>query len=204
MDIQTYAEKKLLRVLVSRGEDAPYAVDESKIYVRSEAETGLAVRDEIVELVLRRVRETGEEVNPESPSLPTMLETLPASEETTVSEPRTGVEVVAVEERSGTKYYTLRDMRNGSMVKNVTTKSARRLWHYAITTYNRLPENLTQTDIQWHGAIGLLRHQKQGRIDRYDLVQRQSDGSFRLFFGVTEDGIQDEWKSLVEENGEEE
>ena len=31
----------------------PYAVDDNKIYVRSEAETGLAVRDEIVGLVLR-------------------------------------------------------------------------------------------------------------------------------------------------------
>ncbi len=204
VDIQTYAEKKLLRVLVPRGEDSPYAVDENKIYVRSEAETGLAVRDEIVSLVMRRVRETGEETLPEILPPPHIPETIPEpGGEGTTSEPRTGVEVVGVEERSGTRYYTLRDMRNGSMVKNVTTKSARRLWHYAITTYNRLPEDISQADIQWQGGIGLLRHQKQGRIDRYDLVQRQPDGAFRLFFGVTEDGFQDQWKALVEDTPEE-
>ncbi len=45
--------KKILRVLIPRGGDPPYAVDDNKIYVRDEAETGLAVRDEIVSLVLR-------------------------------------------------------------------------------------------------------------------------------------------------------
>ncbi len=204
VDIQTYAEKKLLRVLVPPGADAPYAVDENKIYVRSETETGLAVRDEIVGLVMRGVHETGEEALPEIQTPPGTPEPQTDSGEATTSEPRTGVEVVAVEERSGTKYYTLRDMRKGSMVKNVTTKSARRLWHYAITTYNRLPDDLAQADIQWQGGIGLLRHQKQGRIDRYDLIQRQPDGTFRLFFGVTEDGFQDQWKSLMEDTGEEE
>ena len=36
---------------IPRGDDPPYAIDENKIYIRSEAETGLAVRDEIVQLV---------------------------------------------------------------------------------------------------------------------------------------------------------
>ena len=53
IDLQEYKNKKLLRVLVPRGDDPPYAVDENKIYIRNEAETGLAVRDEIVALVLR-------------------------------------------------------------------------------------------------------------------------------------------------------
>ena len=47
------AYETVIRILVPRGDDPPYAVDDSKIYVRSEAETGLAVRDEIVGLVLR-------------------------------------------------------------------------------------------------------------------------------------------------------
>ncbi|NUM43944.1 MAG: putative DNA binding domain-containing protein [Anaerolineales bacterium] len=204
VDIQTYAEKKLLRVLVPRGDDAPYAVDESKIYVRSEAETGLAVRDEIVDLVMRHARLSAEEPQPEPPAPLVSQDPQPETGEVTLTEPRTGVEVVGVEERNGTKYYTLRDMRNGNIVKNVTTKSARRLWHYAITTYHRLPDDITQTEIHWQGGIGLLRHQKQGRIDRYDLVQRQPDGNYRVFFGVTEDGILDEWKPLFEENSPEE
>lgn len=202
VDIQNYNGKRILRVLVPHGQDVPYAVDESKIYVRSETETELAVRDEIVELVMRQVRIPVEETLNDMP--PLGQEPQPEQNEAEVTEPRTGVEVVGVEERKGTKYYTLRDMRNGSIVKNVTTQSARRLWHYAITTYHRLPDDITQTDIQWQGNIGLLRHQKQGRIDRYDLVQRQTDGNYRVFFGVTEDGIHDQWKMLLTDSGAEE
>jgi hypothetical protein len=39
-------EKKIIRVIIPRGDDPPDAVEDNKIYVRSEAETGLAVRDE--------------------------------------------------------------------------------------------------------------------------------------------------------------
>ena len=53
VDVQTTRGRKVVRVLVPRGTDQPYAVEESKIYVREEAETSLAVRDEIVQLVLR-------------------------------------------------------------------------------------------------------------------------------------------------------
>jgi hypothetical protein len=62
----------VLRVLVKRGEDAPYAVDDNKIYVRDEAETGLAVRDEIVGLVLRgraELVDTKIEAKADEPSL---------------------------------------------------------------------------------------------------------------------------------------
>lgn len=200
VDIQTYSEKKILRVLVPRGDEAPYAVDENKIYVRSEAETGLAVRDEIVELVMRQIRPSVEETKAEIPAPMPAEDASPTPGEVQVSEPRTGVEVVNVEDRNGTKYFTLRDMRNGSMVKNVTTKSARRLWHYAITAHTRLPEDITRSDIQWQGNIGLIRHQKQGRIDRYDMIHRQPDGTYRVFYGVTEDGIHDQWKNLIDEN----
>ncbi len=53
LDVKETGGKKIIRILIPRGEDPPYAVDDNKIYVRSEAETGLAVRDEIVGLVLR-------------------------------------------------------------------------------------------------------------------------------------------------------
>ncbi|MDW7992559.1 MAG: ATP-binding protein [Anaerolineae bacterium] len=52
-DVQETQGKKIVRVMVPRGSDPPYAVDDNKIYVRSESETGLAVRDEIVNLVRR-------------------------------------------------------------------------------------------------------------------------------------------------------
>ena len=53
LDIHDVKGKKVIRILVPRGEEPPYALDDNKIYIRDEAETGLAVRDEIVGLVLR-------------------------------------------------------------------------------------------------------------------------------------------------------
>jgi len=53
LDVHETGGKKVIVVLVRRGDDPPYAVDENKIYVRAEAETVLAVRDEIVDLVRR-------------------------------------------------------------------------------------------------------------------------------------------------------
>jgi hypothetical protein len=107
------------------------------------------------------------------------------------------VEVVAVEDRKGARHYTLRDLRNGNVVKNVTHSSARRLWHYALTAYDKLPSDLSKADIQWQGDVGLIRHQNQGKLNRFDLVQRAPGGAFRTYFGVTEDGIHNEWKKLV-------
>ena len=201
VDIHETGGKKILRVLVPRGDDPPFAVDENKIYVRSEAETGLAVRDEIVGLVLRGSGQRGNgsispvvEVPPARESEP--VETVAPVEETAGTTPRTGVEVVSVEDRDGTRYYNMRDLRNGNVVKNVTRTSARRLWHYAITSYSNLSEDLSQANIQWQGNLGVLGRQKQGKSSRYDLVQRTPQG-LRFYFGVTEDGIHGAWRGLV-------
>ncbi len=55
--------KVVIRVQVPRGEDMPYAIEDNKIYIRSEGETVLAVRDEIVRLVTLNPR-AGEVVTP--------------------------------------------------------------------------------------------------------------------------------------------
>jgi hypothetical protein len=199
IDTHETGGKKILRILIPRAEEAPYAVDDNKIYVRDEAETGLAVRDEIVSLVLRGQRA--------SPAALATSETKPVekvTEEATVvlsfeeksGAPLTGVEVVSVEERDGNHYFTMRDLRNGNQVKNVTIKSARRLWHYALTEFMHLPEDTNQAIIQWSGDIGLLKRYKQGTIQRYDLVQRTS-GRTRYYFGVTDDGIHGRWRQLL-------
>jgi hypothetical protein len=166
--------KNVLRVLVPAGDDPPYVVDDYKIYVRSETETGLAVRDEIVSLVKQGERET---ISPEA-----RIEVAegngkpPEAEKVPDVAPRTGVEIVSVEERDSTRYYTVRDLRNGNVVKNVTRKSARRLWHYAISEYAKLPAEISKAKIQWDGQFGLLKQSKQGKRERYDLVQKTSDG----------------------------
>ncbi len=200
IDVHDTNGKKILRVLIPRGDDPPYAVDDNKVYVRDEAETGLAVRDEIVSLVLRKsgTKPTPpakavvenmviEEETPQSPTTPDRDGDIP---------PRTGVEVVRVDERDGISYYTMRDLRNGNEVKNVTRVSARRLWHYAITEFDQLPTDLSKVKIQWQGKVGLLGVQRQGKNVRYNLVERTPKG-YRLYFGVTEDGVHGRWKALV-------
>jgi hypothetical protein len=200
IDIHETNGKKILRVLIPRGGEPPYAVDDNKVYVRDEAETGLAVRDEIVSLVLR-----SSGIHPTSQTKPEIEKQIvvpETSQMTVVAErdseapPRTGVEVVRVEQRDGISYYTMRDLRNGNEVKNVTRVSARRLWHYAITEFDQLPDDLSKAKIQWQGNVGLLGVQRQGKNIRYNFVQRTNKG-YHLYFGVTEDGIHGRWKALV-------
>jgi hypothetical protein len=202
VDIQETQGKKIIRVLVPRGEDPPYAVDDNKIYVRQEAETALAVRDEIVQLVVRRRKEREKEgeraAQPEPVPPPAPA---PEADVTEVQAPRTGVEVVGVEERDGVRYYTMRDLRNGNVVKNVTMSSARRLWHYAISQYARLPEELEKAPINWQGDLGILGRRTLAKRERYDLAQKSPEG-MRLYFGVTEDGIHGLWKRLVGAEGD--
>jgi PHP family Zn ribbon phosphoesterase len=201
IDVHETQGKKILRVLVPRGDDPPYVVDEYKIYVRTESETSLGVRDEIVSLVKRGMAEQQAQTRPaDHPQAEIHHEKEPAGEislkAANGTPPRTGVEVVSVEERDGQRYYTVRDLRNGNVVKNVTKKSARRLWHYAITQYAQLSSNLPQAQVQWEGEFGLLNREKQGKRERYDLVQQTPEG-YRFYFGVTDDGIHGPWKQLV-------
>jgi hypothetical protein len=201
IDVHETNGKKILRVLVPRGEDPPYVVDDYKIYVRTESETSLAVRDEIVSLVKRGLAEQQAQAAPvEHPQPQVEREKEPTNgaggKVSNGSAPRTGVEVVSEEERDGQRYYTVRDLRNGNVVKNVTKKSARRLWHYAITQYAQLSSNLPQVKVQWEGNYGMLNREKQGKRERYDLVQQTPDG-YRFYFGVTDDGIHGPWKQLV-------
>jgi hypothetical protein len=195
VDTHETAGKKILRVLVPRGDDPPYVLDDYKVYVRNEAETELAVRDEIVNLVLRgqkdRLAEPGDGRRPVEAAVEG-----PQLSLTQVEPPRTGVEVVAVDERDGSRYYTLRDLRNGNVVKNVTQTSARRLWHYAIKQHVRLPGDLSKAKIKWEGDLGLLRRYKEGKNMRFDLIQRLPTSN-RFYYGVTEDGIHGAWKKLV-------
>jgi hypothetical protein len=209
-------------------------VDDNKIYLRSEAETGLAVRDEIVRLVSGGPRsalpeteapkqtkdgrrdgrkpggrngrggkpQAADAARPEAGKAePAAKDGQPARPEPpprAENAPRTGVEVVSVEDRNGVAYYTVRDLRNGMVVNNVTEKSARKLWHYAITEYASLPKDHSQLKAEWRGDFGLLKQYSQRQQTRFDFVQRV-EGSVRFYFGVTEDGIHGEWRQFVAE-----
>lgn len=183
--------RKVLRLAVPAGTDPPYAVDENKIYVRDETETNMAVRDEIVGLAMKKAK----------PAAPPPVEE-EASEETApvngkAAPPKTGVEIVAAEERKGNRYYSMKDLRNGNVVHNVTQQSARKLWQYAIT--QSVKQTVKHENVQWKGDIGLLKRYKRAGKWRYDLVQRDSDGTTHVYYGVTDDGIHGSWRQFVKE-----
>lgn len=51
---------KVLRIQVPKGGDRPYCLDDYKYYVRNEAETSQAVRDELIALILESAEKSGE------------------------------------------------------------------------------------------------------------------------------------------------
>lgn len=110
--------------------------------------------------------------------------------------PRTGVEIVSSEERDGTVYHTLRDLRSGNLINNVTRASARRLWHYAITQAETAPPNLAA--VQWRNNVAVLNRRSKGNTTLYDLAVRREDG-VHVYYGVTESGLSEDWLALVEE-----
>jgi len=201
IDVVETHGKPVIRIQVPRGADPPYAIDSNKIYVRDEAETDLAVRDEIVQLVVRGLAKRGVIPSVATPVASTEDQAAPTGVEpessVEIEAPRTGVEILSTEQRKGVKYHVMRDLRNGNVVKNVTRSSARRLWHYAITEKE---SHLVQPDkVEWHGDIGLWKRYKRGGTIQYDLVQR-TNGGIRVYYGVTDDGLHGPWQVFAAED----
>jgi len=204
---------KVLQINVPRGLDLPYAIDENKIFVRNESETVQAVRDEIVNIIRRQTAVEAEQ-KPKKPGKPGKAQPpiepphsigpsepigpapQPPAAGFHIAPPKVGVEIVDSTTRGGIVYHTVRDLRNGSVVRNVTRKSARKLWHYAITQYEQHPAEKAQ--IQWVGDLGLLGASKRAGVQRYDFAQRMPDGKLRTYYGVTEDGIHGEWQQVAD------
>lgn len=181
----------VIRVQVPPGSEPPYTIDDYKIYVRDDTESSLAVRDEIVQLVLRS----------HQLPIPEPEELAEVSGEMAISRidpPRTGVEVIATEKRNNTLYHAVRDLRNGNIVRNVTRGSARKLWHYAIT---QVEDHTIDVDkLRWRGDICLIQVYTHGGKKHYDLAQR-TNSDLHIYFGVTDDGVQDSshapWRELM-------
>ncbi len=201
VDVLESQGKPVIRLQVPRGGDPPYALDDNKIYVRDEAETNLAVRDEIVQLVMQNLELRNAVANAQPPAVEPEISALPEDAAQPAPEgidaPRTGVEIINTEERKGIKYHMMRDLRNSSVVKNVTRSSARRLWHYAILEKEAHP--IKPAEVEWHGDIGLWKRYQRGGTVRYDLVQRDS-GGLRVYYGVTDDGLHGPWQQFAVED----
>lgn len=197
---------KVVRINVQAGPDIPYAIDYNQFYVRDEDETTLAVRDEIVNMIEKGVgQRTGPtaaqpEPEPEPPTAqpqPTPPRPQPSGGP---EAPRTGVEIVESQKRDGTLYHSLRDMRNGNVIKNVTRSSARRLWHYAITQAETSPVNANA--LKWRGKMAIVNVRQKGDTALYDLALRDGN-DVRVFYGVSESGLGDAWVDLVEKQARE-
>ncbi len=242
---------KVLRVQVAKGLDIPYALDDNKFYVRDEAETSLAVRDEIVALVREALgfepeseepppaitvkdapqppsskktdgkaavkngrqpqgaRKTGDTPKQTPVAKPAVAKpavqpqaivagdtpTLPAND-TTFYLPQDGVEIVDSEQRNGHRFYTIRDLRNGHVIKNVTRKGARKLWSYAIQQVEDKP--IDSAKIQWRENVGFISLERRAGKVRYDLALREGE-KIRIFYGVTDDGMDGAWAQFVQE-----
>jgi hypothetical protein len=204
IDSQETQDKKLIRIQIPKGNDPPYAIDDNKIYVRDEAETTLAVRDEIVRLVQGSPQTVEVEAPPAAPVSvePRGDEAEPQPElpEQSSDAPKTGVEIIGSEQRKGKLYHMMRDLRNGNIVKNVTRSSARRLWHYAIMEKEKHP--VVESKVTWQKDFGLWKRHKRGGAVRYDLVQRMPEG-LRVYYGVTEDGMHGPWQAFITDDAEE-
>lgn len=110
--------------------------------------------------------------------------------------PQIGVEIVETGDRSGHHFYSVRDLRNGHIIKNVTRRGARKLWNYAIQQHEDNP--IQQRKIEWRGNIGLVRAEKRAGKTRYDLALREGE-RVRVFYGVTDDGMEGDWTVFVQE-----
>jgi len=215
----------VIRIGVPDGPDKPYAMNQTRIYIRQEGETNEAVRDEIVQLVLsgqqltaaepaaepaaapvaavQPVAQAAEGVMPAlpgevlpAPAVPveTPVEAQPAGDG--LPPPAIGVEIVAMEERKGSRYFTIRDLRNGNTIQNVTLHSARKLWSYAINQYLTSPVDPAR--VQWDGDLGVVQVARRAKRLRYDLAMRLPDGRIRVFYGVTADGMTGPWARFLQ------
>ena len=202
VDVLTSAGVAVVRVSVPNGPDKPYALGQTRIYVRQEGETNEAVRDEVVQLVLGQRRQAPVVTPTSTPSngqerlgdsIAAESAVLPGGS----SVPAIGVEILTTEERKGTRYFSIRDLRNGNVIRNVSPASARKLWSYAIGQHQSNP--VDPIKVAWNGDVGLWQVARRAKKLRYDLVLRQSDGAMRVFYGVTADGMAGAWQHFLQE-----
>jgi hypothetical protein len=204
IDTLTSQGKQVVRITVQPGQNIPYAIDNYQFYVRDEDETSLAVRDEIVRMVLRGQHQdnTAESAPPPVSEVPVptkpsrQYESVPQPPSHQTEPPRTGVEIVSSEKRKGVIYHTVRDLRNGSLIQNVTKSSARKLWHYAISQAESGKPNPKQ--IKWQGNMAVIDRREQGDNVWYDLALRDQD-DIHIYYGVTDSGLNEEWLALIGE-----
>lgn len=211
----------ILQLKVPKGNDRPYCLDDYKFYLREESDTSQAVRDEIVALVsevleskqAKSQRSSGSSRRNSGGSRQSRGgKASNASQRNGVTSgngkegeperdafylPQVGVEIIDSNNRNDLAVHSIRDMRNGRVIKNVTRKRARKLWNYAIQQHEDHP--VDPGKVQWKGNVGLINATKRAGKMRYDLALREN-GEIRVFYGVTEDGMEGHWAKFIKED----
>lgn len=215
------SDVSVLRLRVQKGENRPYCLDDNKFYVRDESDTSLAVRDEIIALIeevlaessqpanangannknsrrsnaSRNRRQQNNNTNDKSKDSAQNNNNAPGPDDAFYL-PQVGVEIVETEERNGRKFHSIRDLRNGHTITNVTRKGARKLWNYAIQQHEDKP--VRSDKIEWKGDNGMIRAEKRAGKVRYDLALREGN-QIRVFYGVTDDGMEGAWTTFIQD-----
>ena len=153
-------------------------------------------RDEVLELAaLVTGQPSATAALPEHAAEPNGLALYEEDSEPDPMTPTTGIEVLESFESEGVRYYTLRDLRYHKIIYNVTKDTDRRMWRAAIQ--QREKGELDTDSVRWQGDFGLWRSYRQRSGDRrYDLVY-MGDGDPRVFYGVSEAGMDGPWRALL-------
>jgi Schlafen, AlbA_2 len=187
MELMNYEGRDLIRVEVRAPEHPPYMSQDGVIYVRRAAETVPADRGEIIQLCRRALAEGAAS---------------PLDNGQELDLPRSGVEIVGAQKRTGQWFYEVRDLRTTA---GVTRDRAQGLWAYAISRYEDLRDGKldVQSQVKWRGRLGLWRAYRQGNRTKYDLVHRDANGVIdHVFFGVSDWGLSEGWMALLGERPE--
>jgi hypothetical protein len=214
-----FENKSILVVRVPAGTERPYALASGDILVRRGDQTEPARRDEIVRMVRGEAisttpppaaappaetptpeRQERRERQPQQRSRqqrPAPAEKQPEASTRRLA-PRNGVEIVEVVDEDGVPHYTMRDLRNDQITRNVTAQTARSLWAQAIREFERGAP--TEDRISWNGDVGFWKSIRISNGERrYHLATREPDGQIRLFFGVSAENLDERWTTVIPE-----
>ena len=188
MELLHYEGRDLIRVEVKATQQPPYMTSDGVIYTRRNGATVPADRGEVIQLCRRALAE-GEA---------TLLDN---GQELDL--PRSGVEIISSQKRGGMWFYEVRDLRTTA---GVTPDRAQGLWAYAISRYEDLRDGRAdvESQVKWHGRLGIWRAYRQGNRVKYDLVHRDANGVIdHIFFGVSDWGLSQGWQTLLGNRTEE-
>lgn len=184
LELMSYEGRDIVRVEVKADGLPPYVGSDGIIYVRRNNETVPGSRSEIMQLCRRALAEGGSLANGDDEEL---------------EMPRSGVEIVDDQHRGGIWFYEVRDLRTTA---GVTRDKAQGLWAYAISRHEDLREKRIDlhSQVRWRGRLGVWRAYRQGNRIKYDLVHRDANGVItRVFYGVSDWGLGDDWSNLLVE-----